>query len=119
MIQGSLSFSNYMSLKKILVKSNDIEVLTLDFSSVVYVDHNVMHHLEDLKAVWERSGRKLEITGLDALAPSSEFPTSERRRGGRFEITLSERDKKLMPNHRILAITPDPFSATNSGISNC
>lgn len=94
-IEGALSFSNYLGLKKVLAAQTNVRQFKLDFSGVDYVDHNVVHHLEDLKETWEREGRHLDLSTLADLTPVSEFPTSERKRGGKFEVKLSERDKVL------------------------
>ncbi len=95
-LQGALSFTNYLGLKKIVNGNNTSERFELDFAGVDYVDHNVMHHLEDVRENWSRSGRELVFKSMDHLVPDSEFPTSERKRGGVFEVRLSERDKVLM-----------------------
>lgn len=94
-LEGALSFANYLGLKKILEAQSGKQHFKIDFSGVNYVDHNVIHHLEDVKENWERVGRNLDINSLDQLTPAGEFPTSERKRGGQFEVKLSERDKVL------------------------
>lgn len=109
-IEGALSFSNYLGLKKVLASVPNNTSLTLDFSKVSYIDHNVMHHLEDIKENWCREGKTLEIAALDQLTPSGEFPTSERKRGGSFEVHLSERDKVLMNYARSQGFDYNPGS---------
>jgi MFS superfamily sulfate permease-like transporter len=94
-LEGALSFANYLGLKKKITQANGNNHFTLDFSKVTYVDHNVMHHLEDLKENWEREGKELILKNLDEMTPSSEFPTAERKRGGTFEVVLSKRDEVL------------------------
>jgi hypothetical protein len=95
-LNGSLSFTNYLGLKKVINGDNTATRFVLDFSKVDYIDHNVMHHLEDIRQNWERSERELIFSSMDHLVPNSEFPTSERKRGGVFEVKLSDRDKVLM-----------------------
>jgi MFS superfamily sulfate permease-like transporter len=95
-LEGALSFTNYLGLKKVLMTANDKDYFELNFSRVQYVDHNVMHHLEDVKESWDRQGRKLNIDSLKDMTPSGEFPTSERKRGGSFQVSLSKRDKVLL-----------------------
>jgi MFS superfamily sulfate permease-like transporter len=94
-LNGALSFSNYLGLKKVLATKSAHNYFKLDFAGVQYVDHNVLHHLEDVKESWDREGRVLDIGTLEELTPVGEFPTAERKRGGKFEVKLSERDKVL------------------------
>lgn len=94
-LEGALSFSNYLGLKKLINAQNGKEKQVLDFTKVNYIDHNVMHHLEDLRKNYEREGKELELRGLNELVPASEFPTSERKRGGKFKVSLSNRDRVL------------------------
>jgi len=94
-LEGALSFANYLGLKNKITQANGSKHFTLDFSNVTYVDHNVMHHLEDLKENWEREGKELLLKNLDEMTPASEFPTAERKRGGSFEVVLSKRDEVL------------------------
>jgi hypothetical protein len=95
-LEGAITFSNYMSLKKLVLSKQHASSFKLNFSGVDYVDHNVMHHLEDLKEMWSREGRTLHFDALEELTPSGEFPTAERRRGGQFEVKLSKRDQLLL-----------------------
>lgn len=94
-IKGALSFSNYLGIKKHLQELKDAQSVTLDFKDVVYIDHNVMHHLLDAFAAFERENRTLVLEGLDTLSQINEYPTSERRRNGGFEVSLSKRDVEL------------------------
>jgi MFS superfamily sulfate permease-like transporter len=94
-LAGSLSFTNYISLKKLILASNGARSLKLDFSEVEIIDHNVMHHLLEMKDDWTRKDKELEFIGLDEIAPLSEYPSAERRRGRKFDVTISDRDKVL------------------------
>ena len=94
-LSGSLSFTNYISLKKLILASNGTKSLKLDFSGVNFIDHNVMHHLLEMKDDWTRKEKELEFIGLDEIAPMSEYPSAERRRGQKFDVSISARDKVL------------------------
>ncbi len=95
-LEGALTFSNYLSLKKIVNGENSSQTYSLNFEKVNFIDHNVMQHLENTKQLWERDGRILHFQAMEHLVPENEFPTSARRIGGSLEIKLSERDKVLM-----------------------
>jgi hypothetical protein len=83
-------------LKKKIASFYEAGTLTLDFSEVNFVDHNVMHHLEGIREDWKRENKSFELKALDELTPVSEYPTAGRKRGGKFEVKISNRDKELM-----------------------
>ena len=93
-LKGELSFTNYLGLKK-KFQSYASDSLTVDFQNVNYIDHNVMAHLLDTREEWKFDGKELVFLHLEQLVPATEYPSSERRRGGRFEVTLSKRDIEL------------------------
>lgn len=89
-----LSFSNYLGLKKkILAYKTDR--LILNFEHVNFIDHNVFHHLSEIREEWRREGRMLIFEHDHHLIPASEFPTAERKRGGYFNLKFSKRDQDL------------------------
>lgn len=94
-LKGGLSFTNFLGLKKLLAGKVESESLVLNFSAVQFVDHNVMHHLEGIQEDWKREGKEISFVALDELTPVSEYPTAGRKRGGKFSVTLSERDRVL------------------------
>lgn len=91
-LEGALSFANYLGLKKKIALAGPKSKLTLDFTHVTYIDHNVMHHLEDVKENWKREDREFNIETINELIPAGEYPTSERKRGGKFDVVMSKRD---------------------------
>ena len=95
-LKGGLSFTNYLGLKKKIASFYEGGNLVLDFSEVNFVDHNVMHHLEGIQEDWKRQNKSFELIALDELTPVSEYPTAGRKRGGKFEIKISKRDKELL-----------------------
>lgn len=94
-IAGALSFTNYLGLKKKINTDAKGGQLILDFSNVTFIDHNVMHHLIDTQENWSREGKSLTFNAMDQLVPVNEFPTSERKLGGKFVVQLSKRDVVL------------------------
>lgn len=94
-LKGGLSFTNYLGLKKKIATKFENGNLTLDFTEVNFVDHNVMHHLEGIQEDWKRENKHFELAELDQLTPVSEYPTAGRKRGGKFVVTLSKRDLEL------------------------
>jgi MFS superfamily sulfate permease-like transporter len=94
-LEGGLSFTNYLALKKIIASKLDNGNLVLNFSKVNFIDHNVMHHLESIHQDWLREYKQLKFIDLDELTPVSEYPTSSRKRGGKFEVSISKRDEIL------------------------
>jgi MFS superfamily sulfate permease-like transporter len=95
-LKGSLTFANYLSLKRIILKQYASGLCHFDFSEVEFVDHNVMSYLETGKDEWSRAGKQFLISNHHHLKSENEYPTSEKRRGNHFELVLSARDKELL-----------------------
>lgn len=109
-LEGSLTFSNYLGLKKLIAAASSEIILVLDFSEVNFIDHNVMHHLESTKESWKAENKELSFIHLDQLVPVSEFPTAGRRRGGKLNVILSSRDKELQNYATSKGLTYNPGS---------
>lgn len=80
-LKGSLTFSNYLSLKKKINRLSQHEKVVLDFSSVRYIDHTVMHHLKTIQKQLKQKSVQLEFTQLNHLIPVSNDELSERKMG--------------------------------------
>jgi MFS superfamily sulfate permease-like transporter len=94
-LKGGLSFTNYLGLKKLIASRSQEDNLVLNFSQINFVDHNVMHHLESIQEDRISQGKGIEFVALDELTPVSEYPTAGRKRGGKFVVSISKRDKEL------------------------
>ena len=78
--QSALVFLNWLSVKKQLNKLDRGEKVVLDLSSCPMVDHTVMERIHELSHDFDMNNRKLEVTGLDGMIPSSNHPFSSRRK---------------------------------------
>jgi MFS superfamily sulfate permease-like transporter len=77
---GSLTFANWIPLKRRTEQLGDVANLTLDLSDVKLVDHTTMDKLLQTQREFANSGRKLEITGLERHATFGHTPSSGRQR---------------------------------------
>jgi len=78
-LQGSQTFSNYLSLKKSLdtaLESN--EKLNLDFTDVRFIDHTVLKHLTNYQLIAKQNKKDLIFKNLDILTPLSKHPLASR-----------------------------------------
>ncbi|MBL7899388.1 MAG: SulP family inorganic anion transporter [Crocinitomicaceae bacterium] len=98
-LNGSLYFSNYLSLKRQIDKALTGEKLELDFTEVTLIDHTVVHHLETYRKVLKRNGKFLEYRNMNHLIPVSNDELAERRSGierSTFVKKLSRRQTDLL-----------------------
>jgi MFS superfamily sulfate permease-like transporter len=77
-INGVLTFSNYLGLKKKLDQFTTKDRLQLDLSRAEYVDHTVMEHLHHLGEDYHSEGGELKVVGAEKLKPMSAHPLSDR-----------------------------------------
>jgi MFS superfamily sulfate permease-like transporter len=77
-VNGVLTFSNYLGLKKKLDQFTTNDHLQLDLSQAEYVDHTVMEHLYHLCEDYHRDGGDLDVIGTEKLKPLSTHPLSDR-----------------------------------------
>ncbi|MDB5273537.1 MAG: putative sulfate transporter, SulP family [Chitinophagaceae bacterium] len=77
-VNGVLTFSNYLGLKKKLDQFTTKDRLQLDLSNVEYMDHTVMEHLHHLGEDYHRDGGELKVVGADKLIPMSAHPLADR-----------------------------------------
>ncbi|WP_437878903.1 SulP family inorganic anion transporter [Sorangium sp. So ce513] len=79
-VKQAAVFSNYLSIKRRLARHRDVRAIEIDFAATRLVDHTVMANLHDLKALLEREGRALSLSGLDDHGPMSSHPLSARKK---------------------------------------
>jgi anti-anti-sigma regulatory factor len=77
-VNGVLTFTNYLGLKKKLDLFTTKDRLQLDLSKTEYVDHTVMEHLHHLGEDYHRDGGDLKVIGTERLKPLSAHPLSDR-----------------------------------------
>lgn len=95
-VKGTLTFSNYLGLKKRLAKNASVAKITLDFSHAKFVDHSALHHLHCLQRDREQHGKKLVFANDSHLHAVSAHPLSERRSNVKeLSTQLSPRDLEL------------------------
>lgn len=77
--EGSIIFTNLFSLTDRLSLLGNDKHITLDFSSVHYIDHTSMAALVGLKQEAEAAGRSWTMKNIDLLKPYSSHPAAARR----------------------------------------
>jgi ABC-type transporter Mla MlaB component len=92
LLTGSLSFTNYLSLKNKINSKNNCSQLILDLDGVRFIDHNVMHHILTIQEDWKRKNKEIILQGIEGLQPINELPSAERHRGISRELPLTKRD---------------------------
>ncbi|MFN8396728.1 MAG: SulP family inorganic anion transporter, partial [Bacteroidia bacterium] len=81
LLSQSLTFTNYLSLKKRIDQQKEASVLMLDFTDVSLIDHTVLANLYDVQADFRKAGRQLVFENLNQLAPATRHPLAPRRKG--------------------------------------
>ena len=93
-----LTFSNFLSLKKkmdAILENND--KLILDFAQVEFIDHTVVHHLEDYERNAKLAGKTVELINMEGLHPESNHPLAARSRNGKtFVAPQPKLDKRAI-----------------------
>lgn len=77
--QGSLVFSNYLSLKKTLKPHVGIKNILLDMSEVDFIDHSTVHHLHEMEREALSKSKSFSLQGDAHLIPSTVHTLSEKR----------------------------------------
>lgn len=93
-LHGALFFSNYLSLKKRILKAMQSDKLELDFADVTFIDHTVVHHLETYRKFLKREGKFLEYRNMSHLIPVSDDALAERRAGIERSTTIKKLSKR-------------------------
>ena len=75
-LKGSLAFTNYLGLKKEILKYGDKNI-TLDMAKVNYVDHSVKQQLTGLKRDFETKALNFERINTAGLVAANHHPLSE------------------------------------------
>ncbi len=93
-------FSNYISLKNVVMKNVDKGRIILDFENVKLIDHTFMDHIHLLQKELIVRGTKIELVGTEHLQPVSNHPLAARMmpRDKSFffkSSSLNERQKNL------------------------
>jgi carbonic anhydrase len=73
-LKSSAIFSNYLSVKSEIEKHADKDKVVLDFANVNLLDHSFREHINELKNLWDKNGRVLELINQDHLIPVSDHP---------------------------------------------
>lgn len=79
-VKHAAVFSNYLTIKKYLMKHENSKHLIVDFEDARLVDHTVMEKLHEQEDIFKRSGRKLELCGLDGHTSLSTHPLAARKK---------------------------------------
>ena len=80
-VKHAAVFSNYLTIKKHIMKHADAKLVVVDFDDARLVDHTVMEKLHEQEDLFKRAGRKLEICGLDGHKSLSAHPLAARKKG--------------------------------------
>lgn len=77
---GSLIFSNWMSLGRVIRGCS--EAVILEVSAAQVIDHSVMKKLGEVQQSWADAGRSFRVEGMERLRAVSDDPQAERRAQG-------------------------------------
>ena len=94
-LSGYLTFSNFLSLKKKMdqqLESND--KIILDFAAVDFMDHTVVHHIEDYERNAKLVGKEVIMSNMEGLYPESNHPLAARNRKGEKVISTAHLDER-------------------------
>lgn len=81
--RGALIFTNYLSLKGLILRNTQYNKVVLDLKNVNLIDHTVMHAFHNLAEEVAEKGSHLELVGMGHLAGVTSDPTSDHRIGTR------------------------------------
>lgn len=79
-LRGTLTFTNYLSLKSKMNKAMGSKEIVLDMSEVTFIDHTVMANLTNLQGELRMQEKSLKIEGLNQLTPVSGHALAPRRK---------------------------------------
>lgn len=79
-VKHAAVFSNYLTIKKYIVKHAAAKHVVVDFVDARLVDHTVMEKLHEQEDHFKRAGRKLELCGLDGHKSLSAHPLAARKK---------------------------------------
>ena len=78
-IEGSATFSNFLSLKSQIDKIPAGKQVVLDLSHATFIDHSAMEHLNRLCREYARTGGRMELVGTDHHKARSSHHLASRR----------------------------------------
>lgn len=79
-VKHAAVFSNYLTIKRHLMKHENSKLVIVDFEDARLVDHTVMEKLHEQEDLFKRSGRKLELCGLEGHTSLSAHPLAARKK---------------------------------------
>ena len=77
-VKKAALFSNYIGLKRHIMKVDPAKNIIVDMSGTKLVDHSVMQYMHELTEDFARQGRKFTVTGLEQHRPYSQHPFAAR-----------------------------------------
>jgi len=77
-VTQSAVFTNWLRLRRLILKSTHAKELVVDLSRARLVDHTVMKKLEEMSRDFTLTGRQLHVTGLDRHKQLSAHPHAAR-----------------------------------------
>lgn len=89
-LNHSLTYTNYLSLKRQIDQQKEASVVALDFTHVTLIDHTVLANLYELQADFRKAGRQLLFENLNQLVPATRHPLAPRRKGSLAANDLSQ-----------------------------
>jgi MFS superfamily sulfate permease-like transporter len=78
-LRSAATFTNYLSLKAIILNVAQQGPVVLDVSKSPLIDHTTMERLSDLAGELKHEGKSFAIEGLEHLAKLGEHPLAARR----------------------------------------
>ena len=111
-LKGAFVFSNYLGLKKYLLKHAD-KNMVLDLSETTMLDHSVVHHLHEFMHDQKLKELEFYFENDAHLNQVSEHPLAERNaKAPKLKIVLSKRDEELQTLATAQSWSYNPGSTT-------
>lgn len=79
-VRHAAVFTNYLTIKKHLLRQSEAKHVELDLSHARLVDHTTMERLHELEHEFSQQGRHLRLLGLDQHRGFSEHPLAARKK---------------------------------------
>ena len=87
-VEHTVVFTNWLVVRKHLMRVEPDAAITVDLSAVRYVDHTVMEKLHELAHEFADRGGRLAVKGLDGHRKLSGHPQAARKRPRRAELQV-------------------------------
>ncbi|MBI1266570.1 MAG: SulP family inorganic anion transporter [Cryomorphaceae bacterium] len=78
-VADSLTFSNFLKLKNLILAIDKSKNVIIDCGSASFIDHSALHNLHAVEHNFDLAGRSFKLTGVSHLTSATDHPLSEKR----------------------------------------